>query len=248
MHKNQYPATKPFYQLFSKYFFLLVTVAVVLLYFFNRPLYQTIILEDNIAEWLTFAFLISTAVISLLIGLKIRRTYGYTHWFFMLFFAFNLLAGFEEISWGQRVAGIETTGVFAKYSDQNEINLHNFLQGLAPVKTKHFALYILFFYGVILPWLVKSGRVRFAWINKNQLIVPPDFLRGGFLIATLFMIDVPTGREEEIGEFLYSACFLLMMIHNLMLAQKSNHFAVLVPEVKLKNIPSRNEKSETQIF
>lgn len=125
----------------------------------------------------------------------------------MLFFAFNLFAGLEEISWGQRVFEMKTEGVFAKYSDQNEINFHNALQGLLMVKTKHIAMYALFIYGVIFPWLIKKGKLSISWVKDELVIIPPLFLRSGFLIATLFMIDIPTGQEEEIGELCIVSAF-----------------------------------------
>lgn len=218
---------KTFLEEFSRYIFLGLAGIFILLFFINRPFYLAIISEDSLAEWMTFAFLITTGFISLIIGIKIKKLYGYYHWFFLLFFAFNILAGFEEISWGQRVFDIKTEGVFAKYSDQNEINLHNTLQGLLMVKTKHIAMYVLFLYGVILPWLIKKGKIKTNWFTNNQLIVPPMFLIAGFLIATLFMIDIPTGQEEEIGEFLYSICFVMMMLHNLHLIKNTNTFEIL---------------------
>ena len=221
--------------------FLILTAIFITLLIADRPLYLAVIREDSLAEWLTFLFLIATAVVSLIIALKIRTLYNYWHWFFLLFFAFNVFAGFEEISWGQRVLGMKTEGVFAKYSDQNEINLHNTMQGLAKVKTKHIAMYALFIYGVILPWLIRNGRINGFWFARHQLIVPPTFLTGGFLIASLFMIDVPTGNEEEIGEFLYSICFLLMMLHNLYLVKHSRTFDHEREGSRSKSTPSFRE-------
>lgn len=37
----------------------------------------------------------------------------------------------------------------------------------------------------------------------------------GSLLAGLSMIDEPTGYEEEIGEFLFSVCFVLLMLSHL---------------------------------
>ena len=45
--------------------------------------------------------------------------------FYLLLSLFFLLAFLEEISWGQRIFGIETPAVFKKYNHQEEINLHN---------------------------------------------------------------------------------------------------------------------------
>ncbi|NEU08426.1 hypothetical protein GZH53_08910 [Flavihumibacter sp. R14] len=225
----------------SRSVFLVLAGIFILLLITNRSLYQALVREDGVAEWLTFVLLIATGFVSLAIGYSIKKRYGYWHWFFWLFFAFNLLAGLEEISWGQRLFNMKTEGVFAKYSDQNEINLHNTLQGLAMVKTKHIAMYALFLYGVLLPWLIRKGKLNGNWLFRNQLIVPPTFLGSGFLIATLFMIDVPTGNEEEVGEFLYSICFLLMMLHNLYLVKHSPVFDQAGEESRSNKIPSFSE-------
>jgi hypothetical protein len=45
--------------------------------------------------------------------------------FYLLLSLFFLLAFLEEISWGQRIFGIETPAVFIKYNHQEEINIHN---------------------------------------------------------------------------------------------------------------------------
>lgn len=226
---------------FSRSIFLILAVVFILLLITDRQLYLFIIREDSLAEWLTFIFLIAAGIASLVTALKIRNRYRYMHWFFWLFFVFNVFAGFEEISWGQRVFDMKTEGVFAKYSDQNEINLHNTLQGVAKVKTKHIAMYALFIYGVILPWLIKKGKISKDWFARLQLIVPPTFLAGGFFIATLFMIDVPTGNEEEVGEFLYSICFLLMILHNLHLVKNTRAFDQSGEEIRSKSTPSFRE-------
>ena len=226
---------------FSRSIFVILAAIFIILLIADRQLYLSLIREDSLAEWLTFVFLLATGIVSLIIGLKIRKKYQYWHWFFWLFFAFNVFAGFEEISWGQRVVGMETTGVFAKYSDQNEINFHNTLQGLADVKTKHIAMYALFIYGVILPWLCRKRKVNGDWFRRHQLIVPPTYLSAGFLIATLFMIDIPTGNEVEVGEFLYSICFLLMMLHNLHLVNHSRSFDRSAEESSSNRTPSFRE-------
>jgi len=45
--------------------------------------------------------------------------------FYLLLSLFFLLAFLEEISWGQRIFGVETPAIFAKYNHQEEINIHN---------------------------------------------------------------------------------------------------------------------------
>lgn len=189
-------------------------------YFYDESVYRSLVREDGVVEWLTFTFLIVSGVISLTIASRLRTKHRYFHWFFVLFFGFNLLAGFEEISWGQRIFDVETTGVFHKYSDQNEMNLHNTFQGMFHIKTKHIALIVLFIYGVILPGLWKNREYQMGHPLFRQLIIPPLFLRGGFFIGALLMLDFQTGHEEELGELLFSVCFVIMMLWNLQLMKR----------------------------
>jgi hypothetical protein len=133
--------------------------------------------------------------------------------FFISFSAFCVLAGFEEISWGQRVFQVESTEFFKTYSDQKEINMHNTFQGTVGIKTKHIALIAMFIYGVIFSWRQDKDKL-FYWLKSKKLIIPPTFLIPGFLMATVLMLDFQTGHEEEIGEFFFSICFLLMILWN----------------------------------
>ncbi len=222
------------------YLFPVLTVIFVALYLLDKDLYRYVIKEDSIIEWLTFTMLIIAGFISLVIAAGIRRKHHYLHWFFILFFGFNLLAGLEEISWGQRVFQLETTGVFHEYSDQNEINLHNTFQGIFHIKTKHIALLVLFIYGSLLPGLLRNRAFNSGNIVDRQFIIPPMFLRRGFTIAALLMLDFQTGHEEEIGEFFFSLCFVIMMLWNLTLL-KRGHFRQNIYFVSPKRIPSFNE-------
>ncbi len=213
------------------YLFPVLTLIFAAFYLIDEAFYRSIIKEDSIIEWLTFAFLIAAGFVSLTIASKIWMKHQYLHWFFILFFGFNILAGLEEISWGQRVFEVETTGVFQKYSDQNEINLHNTFQGIFRIKTKHIALIVLFIYGSILPGLMREYNLKNSKMPLRQLIIPPLFLRMGFTIASILMLDFQTGHEEEIGEFFFSICFFIMMLWNLTLVNQGffridNYFPV----------------------
>ena len=60
-------------------------------------------------------------------------------------------------------------------------------------------------YGVAFPWLMRPGRLTLERLGR-YVVVPPLFLNPAILISVLFLADVPTGNEEEIGEFLLSLC------------------------------------------
>lgn len=225
----------------SNLLFIILTSIFVILYFTDETLYRKLISEDNIIEWLTFVSLIGAGIVSLIIAIKIKKKYKYLHWFFILFFLFNVLAGFEEISWGQRVFQVESGEFFQKHSDQKEINMHNTFQGVFQIKTKHIALIMMFIYGVILPWLIKKEKIKIDWIKNGQLIVPPYFLILGFLLASVLMLDFQTGHEEELGEFYFSLCYFLMMLWNLMLLNENSAFNRQSYFNKSKSTPSLNE-------
>ncbi|HEY1008773.1 MAG: hypothetical protein ACO1NS_14085 [Daejeonella sp.] len=202
------------------YLFPILTLVFIAFYLIDKGLYRQIIREDGVVEWMTFAFLIAAGMLSLFIASRIKSRYNYFHWFFILFVGFNFLAGLEEISWGQRVFNIETTGVFREYSDQNEINLHNTFQGIFQIKTKHIALLVLFVYGSLLPGLMRNRQSISDTLPLRHFILPPMFLRGGFTIAAILMLDFQTGHEEEIGELFFSICFFIMMLWNLTLVKR----------------------------
>ncbi len=200
-------------QILSKYVFPLLVVVFAAFYLLNESLYRLLISEDHVVEWLTFSCLILTGFYSASLAHKIKIKYNYYHWFFICFSAFCVLAGFEEISWGQRVFQVESNEFFKTYSDQKEINLHNTFQGTVGIKTKHIALIAMFIYGVIFSWRQNKANML-NWLKSKKFIIPPTFLIPGFLMATALMLDFQTGYEEEIGEFFFSICFLLMILWN----------------------------------
>ena len=191
-----------------------------LIYFLNIDLYFQLTSEDGLVEWSTFFCLFISSVISLNIAYSYYKERHKAQFFFFFFFLFNLLAGFEEISWGQRIFEMESGDFFNTYSDQKEINLHNTFQGIVGIKTKHIALAVLFVYGVVLPWRKSVGKLNWKITREKYLILPPAFLLPAFVLATLLMLDFPTGNEEELGEFFYSICFLLTCIYNYQLLKQ----------------------------
>ncbi len=202
-----------------------LTAQYIFLYFYDPVLYREMIREDSVTEWATAVFLIFSSVLSGLLVIKIRTKHRYWHWFFIVFCFFSLLAALEEISWGQRIFGIESGEFFEKYNDQQETNLHNTFQGVSGIKTKHIALILMFLYGVILPLVLEKSQGLATWFSKKRIIVPPKALIAAFLVATVLMLDFQTGHEEEIGELYFSIAFVLLMMWNLSLLRK-NYFKV----------------------
>jgi hypothetical protein len=182
----------------------------ILLFFVDRSTYEYVLGEDRLVENATAATLFIGA--GLFIWLAGRRRRARLPWLAPAGLAVLLVLGaLEEISWGQRILGIQAPAVFQQYSDQREINLHGVAQRLLVVRTKDVAALLMVIYGVVFPWMRRTGRLPPRL--ERHLLVPPAFLSVPFVIGALFMIDLPTGREEEIGEFLLSLCLCAFGAH-----------------------------------
>jgi hypothetical protein len=187
----------------------------VLLYLVDTDLYDQVLDEDGPTEWLTFLCLMTSTVLAGRIAHRLKGKGDARRWFFIAFCVGSLLAGLEEISWEQRLIGIESPEFFMERSDQEEINIHNVLQLTLHVETKHIAGIVLALYGVALPLLVRRVPRIASLCSRFGLVVPPSPMMASWLLAGLMMIDEPSGYEEEIGEFLFSVCFVLLMATHL---------------------------------
>jgi hypothetical protein len=189
----------------------IVLALYVLFYFLDPQGYYASLWEDGVTEWATFVGLIAAGIVAALTVPKMRSVGDRRLWFLVLFAVGCILAGFEEISWGQRVFNLESTEFFLEHSDSQEMNAHNVLQKSLDLKTKHVAGIVLLLYGVGLPILSRNSSISVI-ITKLGIVVPPRRMMLSWLLAAIMMIDVPTGEEEELGEFLFSLCFLILAL------------------------------------
>jgi hypothetical protein len=214
----------------SKYLIPLLLIVFVVIYRTNTELLFQMTDEDNFLEWATAILLIIAGIISLVSALQIRQNQDLFFWFFLIFSILCILASLEEISWGQRLLGVESPEYFLEASDQGEINIHNIIQKYTQnikifnftysFKTKHLTGLITFIYGTCFPLLAKNPKVN-DLLTRYQIVIPNRLLAFSFFIGSILMIDIPTGEEEEIGEFLLSICiFLFMLIEDQRLVRK----------------------------
>lgn len=179
--------------------------------------------EDGLAENLQFVFLLAASIGAAVVarghgerGEKLLAL-AYVGLAFALFF----VAG-EEISWGQRLLGIETPPVIAATNIQGEINVHNsFL--LTPV----FALaQLVLGAGVMLatliPWSTFLSPVLDAY---RQALVPAPALAPYFGMSAAWRVyryafwrpDTPAwvGELSEIPELILYLGLLLFVLDRL---------------------------------
>jgi hypothetical protein len=143
--------------------------------------------EDSVIEYATAAFAAIAAVLWAVAmkvagsrGILLRpRDYVLT---FLLAAVMVVLAG-EEISWGQRILGIETPETLEEINAQGETNLHNIVP-----RTVILLYTATFAWAVLLPVLQLVSRWvhRLAWSVRCP--VPPLFLASVFVSGLLFRI------------------------------------------------------------
>ncbi|MFP4379352.1 MAG: hypothetical protein ACLFUS_02530 [Candidatus Sumerlaeia bacterium] len=196
---------------FSIIIFPSILLGFLVMYWRDPSRYLSFLAEDSSIEMLTFWLLILTGVLSVAHASEQRKNRGALPWFFMVFGLLALLAGMEEISWGQRLFGFETPEYLVEKSDQPEINLHNFFQGVTGIMTRHIVAFTLLVYGVVLPFLSDKNRVR-RRIEKWGVYIPRRYLCVGFFIGALWSFDWITNQDEELGEMMLALALFLMIL------------------------------------
>jgi len=170
--------------------------------------YLNFVKEDGIVESTTTLVLFLSFVFSLVIAqnfIKVKNKI-FASFYILLSIAF-LFAGFEEISWGQRIFDLETTEFFSE-NIQNETNFHN----LPSINSNHDQMYLLV--GLIgsffCIFLSKLKIKKFKSFIK--FFIPQRFLMFYFIPAVLFYGIREILREQmrltitgiEVGNIFYA--------------------------------------------
>ena len=169
--------------------------------------------EDGVIEYGTAFFFLATSVASVILARRDRARRGRVLilWFFALAFFF---ASGEEISWGQRLLGMETPELMKEKNIQSEINIHNMLGPLVD----HFFLLGVLVYGILSPLLAWRFPFFHKLFDYVGLPIGSLGLAVGFLTATFIWVGSslfgqPSGyRVEEMRELLSALCLFLLMV------------------------------------
>jgi len=123
----------------------------------------------------------------------------------------------EEISWGQRILGLETPEVVSEINNKNEINLHN-LDLFGSKNSLPFKVYqvFAFTYTLILPLIAKFSKSAKKWLEQYITLIP--WLFGVAVTANLLFSQVVSrltflGQPGEIQESNYELTFMCIGIY-----------------------------------
>jgi hypothetical protein len=167
-----------------------------------RELYNWLITEDSLIEWLQFLCLLGASILLVLITIRLLRAGNLR--MALLYAVVTLgvlfLTG-EEISWGQRIFGWETPEDMAAVNRQGETTIHNVrgIQDLVPP-----AMLLASLYGACVPVVWAVAGARWEHFASRHLLVPPLCLVPAFLLAAgyrLFRLVVWPTPNYVISEY-----------------------------------------------
>lgn len=169
--------------------------------------------EDGIVEYATAILLFLASLV--LIG-HARRVSGRVRWLLAIYaLAFFFAAG-EEVSWGQRIFGIESTEFFTENNYQGETNLHNLVVGdihLAEEVFGNALTLILLSYLVVLPLLFPFQRWVRSFCEALAVPVPPRHIAVLAVLWSVFIAAIPLSRNWEVYEFAFSVFAVLIFLN-----------------------------------
>jgi hypothetical protein len=191
----------------------------------NYPLYKRVGSEDNLIEWLQVLAYASSSILSFFLSLRFRKVSKIMFAIFLILSLGFLFVAGEEISWGQRLFGIEADGVFdgeteipvLKKNVQSETNLHNFV----PIHSKVGYMYLgIGAYGIF-SWFVVCILTKIFKIQKGirkylrYFTVPPYLFLYFFVSAINLQTISRRGvgpQEYELAELILSLGILITMV------------------------------------
>ena len=174
--------------------------------------------EDGFVEWSTSIALFAAFVVSVRRFIRSRHRFRLAGKLILLFVAFVCIFGAgEEISWGQRVFGIETPESFKERNAQEEFNLHNLtfewkgetIKINKLIFGRGLTLALLTYLFVMGPLYRRSAGFR-RFIDRMAIPIATWPQTIAYLIVVAFvetLIDSP--KRGEMTEFAGSLIFLL---------------------------------------
>lgn len=197
---------------------MLVLCLIPIIFLFDEELYLLIIREDGVIEYLTASFLLFASIKLFFLFLKIYKKYSVFN-FGLLSYSLVLFFGFgEEISWGQRIFGIQSPSFFSENNFQGEINIHNMM--LMGVDLNRwiftYVLVLIFtFYFLITPIMYYKNKFPKTIVNRFSFLIPNYLYSSIFLITTLIINLNLAEKVSEVWECSFAVTIFFICFNSL---------------------------------
>ena len=167
--------------------------------------------EDGLLEAGSAMLLLVAAILCVVVCLSKSPRSSSRSMHAFLAILFFVMAG-EEISWGQRYLGIETSEAISKINVQNEINFHNMFGYFFD----HLFIFCFFVWGCVVPVLYRTSRLFRSIFRRIGLPIPGLGILCSMFIATtmqdqileIFGLSVQSLRPAELREFISASAFV----------------------------------------
>ncbi len=197
---------------------MLVLCLIPIIFLFDEELYLLIISEDGVIEYLTASFLLFASIKLFFLFLKIYKKYSVFN-FGLLSYSLVLFFGFgEEISWGQRIFGIQSPSFFSKNNFQGEINIHNMMVMGVDLNRWIFTyvLVLIFtFYFLITPIMYYKNKFPKTIVNRFSFLIPNYLYSSIFLITTLIINLNLAEKVSEVWECSFAVTIFFICFNSL---------------------------------
>jgi hypothetical protein len=179
----------------------IITLGIVLIFYVNPVAYVRLIAEDSWGEYATFVFY-ALSFILMVASMALDRS-KLKPGFVLITFCFFFMA-MEEISWGQRIIGLDTPELLSDINRQGETNLHNLARVNKPLR---FLAVIILFWAMGLPKLMEKYEKIKSLVIKLGTPMATKAMWPLFILPAVFIIAKPLIRGVEIGELLLGFAF-----------------------------------------
>lgn len=172
-------------------------------------------MEDGEIEYATVGLLLASCALVLYRWTHFRRfkPYQFSLISFLIVLVFFFVAG-EELSWGQRIFGLETTEYFKKNNAQAELNLHNLTIGEVKINKLIFGLILtttIMVYLVLVPFLYNKVTKMKEFLDHWYIPIPRLRHSASYLMLMLLISIIPASKNWELLEFGSVLVFFLIL-------------------------------------
>jgi hypothetical protein len=202
----------------------------------GKNVYKWLTMEDGFAEDMQVLFYFLAFVLCIIITRKIWGSDDKIVKILYLGLCFGLffLIG-EELNWGQRMFGWQTSASFAAINKQDETNLHN-IYGVGA--TFKWIQLLVGTYGTILPLVVLRWKSPERFQHLVSMVVPPYTLMPFFMFIFIWriyrnLVEEPqafyfaVAEYNEVMELILAIGLFLFMVYQLRRLNREHKSAVV---------------------
>ena len=179
--------------------------------------FENFLEEDGIAEWLTVAGLLLGTIVCFYRLVKLLHKKS--KWFLFVTLGLGLFLFFaagEEISWGQRLFGVETPAYFKQHNSQQETNLHNLVLGEVKINKLVFSFILIGLLAIFLsvvPFLYQKSNAAKRFLDASAVPVPQLYQVLAFIVVFILTSLIPHPKKAELLECCGALLFYLIVAY-----------------------------------